>query len=146
NVLQIHDQFLALIEDLLDDLKKHLLLTQIHLMLDLPRVFFVVTSSRFSSFLNRFINILSHYKKAQKYTSIITSRVIFSSLKKLKINLKRHNIISFFFFSSRRRHTRSVSAFLLNRSSDLQSHLSFCVLLQYLVERRRVVTQLGKLD
>src|SRR5205809_5578432 len=26
----------------------------------------------------------------------------------------------FFFFSSRRRHTRSVSAFLLNRSSDLQ--------------------------
>src|SRR5690606_40834207 len=31
-----------------------------------------------------------------------------------------------FFFSSRRRHTSSVSAFLLNRSSDL--HLSFCVL------------------
>src|SRR5436305_4871822 len=28
---------------------------------------------------------------------------------------------SFFFFSSRRRHTRSVSAFLLNRSSDLSS-------------------------
>src|SRR5437764_13137390 len=27
-----------------------------------------------------------------------------------------------FFFSSRRRHTRSVSAFLLNRSSDLQAH------------------------
>src|SRR5438552_4993619 len=88
-------------------------------------------------------------------------------------------IVSYFFFSSRRRHTRSVSAFLLNRSSDLddksahfyrsahkfeqicrhrlrrqnvgysnfsqpQSHLSFCVLLQYLVERRRVVTQLGK--
>src|SRR5688572_13358577 len=30
--------------------------------------------------------------------------------------------------------------------SQPQSHLSFCVLLQYLVERRRVVTQLGKLD
>src|SRR5438128_5528977 len=31
-----------------------------------------------------------------------------------------------FFFSSRRRHTRSVSAFLLNRSSDLDlSHLGF---------------------
>src|SRR5205814_3192731 len=30
-----------------------------------------------------------------------------------------------FFFSSRRRHTRSVSAFLLNRSSDLTSILSF---------------------
>src|SRR5439155_7124151 len=28
-------------------------------------------------------------------------------------------ISRFFFFSSRRRHTRSVSAFLLNRSSDL---------------------------
>src|SRR5437588_1971208 len=27
--------------------------------------------------------------------------------------------VCFFFFSSRRRHTRSVSAFLLNRSSDL---------------------------
>src|SRR5438270_1919386 len=30
-----------------------------------------------------------------------------------------NSIFSFFFFSSRRRHTRSVSAFLLNRSSDL---------------------------
>src|SRR5207237_5063893 len=30
----------------------------------------------------------------------------------------------FFFFSSRRRHTRSVSAFLLNRSSDLQMDTS----------------------
>src|SRR5436190_23704139 len=29
-----------------------------------------------------------------------------------------------FFFSSRRRHTRSVSAFLLNRSSDLASRLT----------------------
>src|SRR5205085_566893 len=28
-------------------------------------------------------------------------------------------VMIFFFFSSRRRHTRSVSAFLLNRSSDL---------------------------
>src|SRR5207253_7738332 len=31
----------------------------------------------------------------------------------------------FFFFSSRRRHTRSVSAFLLNRSSDLYGTLDF---------------------
>src|SRR2546428_322388 len=31
----------------------------------------------------------------------------------------------FFFFSSRRRHTRSVSAFLLNRSSDLHSFPSW---------------------
>src|SRR5204862_5835893 len=32
---------------------------------------------------------------------------------------------SFFFFSSRRRHTRSVSAFLLNRSSDLLTEDDF---------------------
>src|SRR5262249_57102057 len=32
---------------------------------------------------------------------------------------------NFFFFSSRRRHTRSVSAFLLNRSSDLNGHIKF---------------------
>src|SRR5207247_6275798 len=31
----------------------------------------------------------------------------------------------FFFFSSRRRHTRSVSAFLLNRSSDLECHADY---------------------
>src|SRR5690606_8608195 len=30
--------------------------------------------------------------------------------------------------------------------SQPRSHLSFCVLRQYLVERRRVVTQLGELD
>src|SRR5438105_3122577 len=30
------------------------------------------------------------------------------------------SMINYFFFSSRRRHTRSVSAFLLNRSSDLR--------------------------
>src|SRR5205809_5591408 len=30
-----------------------------------------------------------------------------------------------FFFSSRRRHTRSVSAFLLNRSSDLGADIAF---------------------
>src|SRR5207245_4828786 len=31
--------------------------------------------------------------------------------------------VFYFFFSSRRRHTRSVSAFLLNRSSDLSRRL-----------------------
>src|SRR5437667_6778656 len=35
-----------------------------------------------------------------------------------------------FFFSSRRRHTRSVSAFLLNRSSDLGMALLILALLQ----------------
>src|SRR5438477_2517903 len=33
-------------------------------------------------------------------------------------------VLSIFFFSSRRRHTRSVSAFLLNRSSDLMFTLA----------------------
>src|SRR5438046_3509146 len=33
--------------------------------------------------------------------------------------------IVFFFFSSRRRHTRSVSAFLLNRSSDLTKEIQY---------------------
>src|SRR4051794_39302130 len=36
----------------------------------------------------------------------------------------------FFFFSSRRRHTRSVSAFLLNRSSDLETNNLFNNLIQ----------------
>src|SRR5205809_3524094 len=35
--------------------------------------------------------------------------------------------LSFFFFSSRRRHTRSVSAFLLNRSSDLTHAYSIVI-------------------
>src|SRR5260370_10686218 len=37
----------------------------------------------------------------------------------------------FFFFSSRRRHTRSVSAFLLNRSSDLLGNLFLIVQLHF---------------
>src|SRR5947207_4354841 len=37
------------------------------------------------------------------------------------IRVLRFFVLPFFFFSSRRRHTRSVSAFLLNRSSDLSS-------------------------
>src|SRR5690606_6201384 len=36
--------------------------------------------------------------------------------------------IRLFFFSSRRRHTRSVSAFLLNRSSDLEAFLWFVLI------------------
>src|SRR5438093_7680568 len=41
---------------------------------------------------------------------------------KLRRQATRRGIL--FFFSSRRRHTRSVSAFLLNRSSDLASALA----------------------
>src|SRR4051812_49977793 len=45
---------------------------------------------------------------------------------------------SFFFFSSRRRHTISVSAFLLNRSSDLRS--------SYFATFRHQLTILSKTD
>src|SRR5205807_5195219 len=44
-------------------------------------------------------------------------------------------VMGLFFFSSRRRHTRSVSAFLLNRSSDLM----FSVLV---IRRRRITIPL----
>src|SRR5437764_6785893 len=43
--------------------------------------------------------------------------------------LNAHWLLPFsFFFSSRRRHTRSVSAFLLNRSSDLISGMALLIL------------------
>src|SRR2546428_10181416 len=49
----------------------------------------------------------------------------------------------FFFFND----TATTEIYTLSLHDALPiSHLSFCVLLQYLVERRRVVTQLGKLD
>src|SRR5206468_5188806 len=38
----------------------------------------------------------------------------------LRVLLCKTRLKLYFFFSSRRRHTRSVSAFLLNRSSDLK--------------------------
>src|SRR5437899_4871208 len=41
------------------------------------------------------------------------------------VNLERRTGNYSFFFSSRRRHTRSVSAFLLNRSSDLADYFDF---------------------
>src|SRR2546430_10377143 len=54
----------------------------------------------------------------------MTSRMSYvdNSIKELCI-LVRDPVSGFFFFSSRRRHTRSVSAFLLNRSSDLLNSL-----------------------
>src|SRR5205085_3371998 len=52
---------------------------------------------------------------------------VFLQLSLLAILFVSNNLQSahFFFFSSRRRHTRSVSAFLLNRSSDLIVQLHF---------------------
>src|SRR5438105_1468968 len=43
------------------------------------------------------------------------------------------HVFCLFFFSSRRRHTRSVSAFLLNRSSDLLIRLFLLVLILLLM-------------
>src|SRR5689334_15877972 len=56
-------------------------------------------------------------------------------------------LLFFFFFKQKTAYEigLGIPAEPLFRSQP-QSHLSFCVLLQYLVERRRVVTQLGKLD
>src|SRR5437870_6481125 len=42
----------------------------------------------------------------------------------LPVPVERRFVSLVFFFSSRRRHTRSVSAFLLNRSSDLLIQLT----------------------
>src|SRR5206468_4849562 len=49
----------------------------------------------------------------------------------------------FFFFSSRRRHTRSVSAFLLNRSSDLCKLLMLiCILTKNVITSCSVTMRL----
>src|SRR5207237_2889765 len=50
---------------------------------------------------------------------ILTECCWFNSVLVLSVRFGLFGYSSFFFFSSRRRHTRSVSAFLLNRSSDL---------------------------
>src|SRR5690606_40908222 len=52
---------------------------------------------------------------------------------------------SFFFFSSRRRHTRSVSAFLLNRSSDLKILTSRLSLSKHLAHNLGNLLLLGKI-
>src|SRR5690349_23753150 len=44
----------------------------------------------------------------------------------------------YFFFSSRRRHTRSVSAFLLNRSSDLRRFLNEWEAFKKVISRRNI--------
>src|SRR5205823_11796092 len=49
----------------------------------------------------------------------------------------------FFFFSSRRRHTRSVSAFLLNRSSDLNFGMKMLTMTNLSTECLIQLTKLG---
>src|SRR5260370_4034278 len=48
-----------------------------------------------------------------------------------------------FFFSSRRRHTRSVSAFLLNRSSDLNGGFLHCIQMDTSVNAANQVVSVG---
>src|SRR5690349_23663243 len=82
----------------------------------------------------RFLNEWEAFKKVISRKNIrrrITIPQTLSNLKLLRRITRKENILhrNFtqrqvaiqFFFSSRRRHTRSVSAFLLNRSSDLDS-------------------------
>src|SRR5947209_20144731 len=64
------------------------------------------------------------------YTSLIVSTPFFSIF-----------LLRFFFFFN---DTATTEIYTLSLHDALP--ISFCVLLQYLVERRRVVTQLGKLD
>src|SRR5207248_5973016 len=49
-----------------------------------------------------------------------------------------------FFFSSRRRHTRSVSAFLLNRSSDLNVYVGFMVWSNFTATKCRGLVSLSQ--
>src|SRR5207249_6177231 len=63
---------------------------------------------------------------------------------------RKPQVVSFF-FSSRRRHTRSVSAFLLNRSSDLRKMRKFDLSLRssrssYFATFRHQLTILSKTD
>src|SRR5437588_9450910 len=52
------------------------------------------------------------------------------------------NCLMLFFFSSRRRHTRSVSAFLLNRSSDLNIHITIIELNALHTKRQNLFQEL----
>src|SRR5438874_340726 len=55
--------------------------------------------------------------------SVRADRVRLGRRRELRVVARSQNTFLLFFFSSRRRHTRSVSAFLLNRSSDLTENI-----------------------
>src|SRR5262245_35079602 len=72
------------------------------------------------------------YKKNDERKAGVTGRHDATTLASSCLQPSNQTIVyASFFFSSRRRHTRSVSAFLLNRSSDLSSkslmRLSICL-------------------
>src|SRR2546428_13747789 len=77
------------------------------------------------------------------YTTLFRSH---GSDKTLQVGYANHFYRSAHIFEQICRHRLRRQNVGYSNFSQPQSHLSFCVLLQYLVERRRVVTQLGKLD
>src|SRR5438270_5389547 len=76
----------------------------------------------------------------------IPAEPLFRSDKTLQVGYANHFYRSAHKFEQICRHRLRRQNVGYSNFSQPQSHLSFCVLLQYLVERRRVVTQLGKLD
>src|SRR5438876_8163024 len=84
---------------------------------------------------------------AEVYTlSLHDALPIYGSDKTLQVGYANHFYRSAHKFEQICRHRLRRQNVGYSNFSQPQSHLSFCVLLQYLVERRRVVTQLGKLD
>src|SRR5689334_23777218 len=69
---------------------------------------------------------------------------LFRSDKTLQVGYANHFYRSAHKFEQICRHRLRRQNVGYSNFSQPQSHLSFCVLLQYLVERRRVVTQLGR--
>src|SRR5205807_8545990 len=79
------------------------------------------------------------------YTTLFRSLLRHGSDKTLQVGYANHFYRSAHKFEQICRHRLRRQNVGYSNFSQPQSHLSFCVLLQYLVERRRVVTQLGKL-
>src|SRR4051812_34263013 len=77
---------------------------------------------------------------------LTSNKVCHGSDKTLQVGYANHFYRSAHKFEQICRHRLRRQNVGYSNFSQPQSHLSFCVLLQYLVERRRVVTQLGKLD
>src|SRR5205807_8269911 len=78
------------------------------------------------------------------YTTLFRSLLRHGSDKTLQVGYANHFYRSAHKFEQICRHRLRRQNVGYSNFSQPQSHLSFCVLLQYLVERRRVVTQLGR--
>src|SRR5687768_9636045 len=78
------------------------------------------------------------------YTTLFRSLLRHGSDKTLQVGYANHFYRSAHKFEQICRHRLRRQNVGYSNFSQPQSHLSFCVLLQYLVERRRVVTQLDQ--